>query len=715
MTACIQPGCTGVIDGGYCTICGFSLALPAPPVPVAAALNGATPHQDTSSISAPTPGSTRSRASGSVSGRSRRGSLGAGLVAVERIPARDPASAILVDPRVPESKRFCSKCERPVGRSTDPRPARAQGYCRNCGHRFSFEPKLLAGDLVAGQYEVVGCLAHGGLGWIYLATDRNVGGRWVALKGVLDSGDADAMAVALAERRFLAEVDHPGIVQIYNFVQHTNRRTHTVAGYIVMEYVSGQSLKQLLAERRQDGQSLPLPVALAYAIEALSALEYLHGRGLVYCDFKPENVIHTGEQIRLIDLGGVQRIGDEAGPVYGTVGLQAPEIEKDGPSPSSDLYTVGRTLAIMTFDFAGYQTTHQYTLPGPAEVPLLTEHESFYGLLRRATCPNPEQRFITASEMMEQLAGVLREVLAVEDGNPRPAASVLFSPESQPIGARAAEDLDRPPGVAPDVAEIVAGLPTPLPDSSDAVSSYLALVGALGPPSRSAAPRRGPADEMPDWRDIWHRGLDELAAGRAGQARTAFESVCDLLPGELAPKLALAFAAEASRDPATAARYFQLVWTVDRSYVSAAFGLARARLAAGDALAAEAAVAAVPDTSSQYPVAQIAALRARLSGGDHGAITADDLNATGDRLSRLSLDPARKQRLTAEILKAAVGFVGAGRPAADGQLLGCRLNARSLRFGLESSYRSLARLEPDPDRRGYLVDLANEVRPRTWS
>jgi serine/threonine-protein kinase PknG len=714
MTACIQPGCTGVIDGGYCAICGFSLSLPAPPVLVTAALNGAAPHQDTSSRSVPAPGSTPSRASGSVSGQSRRGGLGGGAVEVERIPARDPASAILVDPQVPESKRFCSKCERPVGRSTDLRPARAEGYCRNCGHRFSFEPKLLAGDLVAGQYEVAGCLAHGGLGWIYLARDRNVGGRWVALKGLLDSGDADAMAAALAERRFLAEVDHPGIVQIYNFVQHADRRTRTVAGYIVMEYVSGPSLKELLAQRRQDGQSLPLPVALAYAIEALSALQYLHGRGLVYCDFKPENVIHTGEQIRLIDLGGVQRIGDEAGPVYGTVGLQAPEIEKEGPSPSSDLYTVGRTLALLTFDFAGYQTTHQYTLPDPAQVPLLAEHESFYRLLRRATGPDPERRFTTASEMTEQLAGVLREVLAVEDGSPRPAVSVLFSPESQPIGARAAEDLDRPPGAAPDVAEIVAGLPTPLPDISDAVSSYLAL-GALDPPSRSSALRPGPADEVPDWRDTWYHGLDELAAGRADQARGAFESVCDLLPGELAPKLALAFAAEASRDPATAARYFQLVWTVDRSYVSAAFGLARARLTAGDALAAEAAVAAVPDTSSQYPVAQIAALRARLFGSDHGTITADDLNATGDRLSRLSLDPARRQLLTVEILKAAVGFVGAGRPAGDGRLLGCRLNARSLRFGLESSYRSLARLEPDQDRRGSLVDLANEVRPRTWS
>ena len=77
----------------------------------------------------------------------------------------------------------------------------------------------MPGDLVAGQYEVLGCLAHGGLGWIYLAKDHNVSDRWVVLKGLLNTGDADAMAAAVAERQFLAQVEHPNIVRIYNFVQ----------------------------------------------------------------------------------------------------------------------------------------------------------------------------------------------------------------------------------------------------------------------------------------------------------------------------------------------------------------------------------------------------------------------------------------------------------------------------------------------------------------
>ena len=90
---------------------------------------------------------------------------------------------------------------------------------------------------------MAGCLAHGGLGWIYLARDKNVSDRWVVLKGLLNSGDPDAVAAAIAERQFLAQVEHPLIVEIYNFV------THDGAGYIVMEYVGGTSLKTLLKER----------------------------------------------------------------------------------------------------------------------------------------------------------------------------------------------------------------------------------------------------------------------------------------------------------------------------------------------------------------------------------------------------------------------------------------------------------------------------------
>src|SRR5215468_12397585 len=358
-TLCSQPGCSGTIEDGYCTVCG--LAAGSAPSAASSAGSGAAPGTGSGpgsgssgsggtsgrSVRSGSGGTRRTRPSGSLASR---GSLGAGLIEIPPVQARDPVAAVQANPRVPENRRFCGACERPVGRGRDGRPGLTDGFCPHCGTQFSFTPKLEPGELVAGQYEVLGCLAHGGLGWIYLARDHNLSDRWVVLKGLLNTGDAAAQEAAIAERRFLAEVEHPNIVGVYNFVQHADRHTGEEAGYIVMEYVGGQSLRQLLLARRASGESMPLPTALAYMIEVLPALGYLHNRGLVYCDFKPDNLIQTEEQLKLIDMGGVRGV-DSEGPIYGTVGYQAPEIGTDGPSASSDLFTVGRALAVLTFEF----------------------------------------------------------------------------------------------------------------------------------------------------------------------------------------------------------------------------------------------------------------------------------------------------------------------------------------------------------------------------
>jgi serine/threonine-protein kinase PknG len=781
-TATTCADCGGTIEGGYCTTCGLaatpaasaastaSLARPPaarPPAPGAPAPQPPAPRPPgsgpTGSVSGGTSGSAGRGGAGSRrtrpgSSRASRGHLGAGLVEIPPVPARDPAAAVLANPVVAEGKRFCGSCDRPVGRGRDGRPGLVEGYCPNCGSRFSFAPKLEPGELVAGQYEVLGCLAHGGLGWIYLARDHHLGNRWVVLKGLLNSGDAGAQEAAVAERRFLAEVEHPNIVGVYNFVQHADRRTGESAGYIVMEYVGGKSLKEILLDRRQAGQSLPLPVALAYAIEVLPALGYLHSQGLVYCDFKPDNVIQTQEQLKLIDMGGVRRIDDDDSPIYGTVGYQAPEIAAEGPSPSSDLYTVGRALAVLTFDFHGYQGKYANSLPDPAGVPVLAEQESFLRVLRRATDPDPDRRFSTASEMAEQLTAVLREVLAVADGKPRPAFSLLFSPELHAIGAEGADGAGYPGhAVPPPAGEVVAKLPVPQVDPADPAAGFLATLSTLDPPQRNdalsaaAAGEQGvapdvaasvetrlalararivtgdlagaevvladlAASDQADWRTAWYYGLRHLVAGQPGDARTAFDAVCDALPGELAAKLALALATEAAGDLAAAQRYFQLVLTVDPSYVSAAFGVARTRLQAGDPAGAIAALAAVPETSSYYLAAQVAAVRIQVAARPSPArVSPDELRQAGGRLAHLKLDPIQLELLTTEVLRAGLDCVMAAGSPVGGQLLSCDFSERALRFGLERSYRAQARQVPDHRRRIELVDLANQVRPGTWS
>jgi serine/threonine-protein kinase PknG len=751
---CGRPACSGAIEDGYCNLCGVASApgavsMPAVSQSAALAASGA-PSGSSTGQSPRLPDGFAARPASAGSGR---GSLGAGLVEIPAIRASDPAEAVLTDPQVRESMRFCSRCEKPVGRGRGGSRGRTEGFCKNCGARFSFRPRLQRGDLVAGQYEVLGCLAHGGLGWIYLARDRNVSDRWVVLKGLLNSGDADAQAAAVAERRFLAEVEHPSIVRIYNFVEHPDSQTGDPTGYIVMEYVGGQSLRQIVLERRTARQSVPVAQALAYAIEVLPALGYLHRLGLVYCDFKPDNVIQVEEQLKLIDLGGVRRIDDDDSPIYGTVGYQAPEVATAGPSPASDLYTVGRALAVLTFEFAGYTSTMQHCLPDAATVPVLAVHESFYRLLRRATEPDPRRRFTAAADMIAQLTGVLREVLAAADGIPRPAFSGRFTPEVRAIGSSGMTSAGGATAT-PGGAEIAAGLPVPLVDSTDPAASYLATLGTLEPQqvadalqsALSVAPGTpgGVGDGVEaylalaraciaggdaagagmalnhlvgrgrvDWRATWYQGLADVLAGRLPEARTAFEAVYDALPGELAPKLALGLTAEAAGDLGTAARHLGIVWTTDRSYVSAAFGLARIRLASGDPSAAVDVLSRVPESSSHHITAQIAAVRARVSAADPADLSAGAVTEAAGQLERLQLDDATRYTLTGEVLRAALALSQAGTPVNGSRLLDCDMSERGLRLGLERCYRALARLSPTQLGRYALVDLASDVRPRT--
>lgn len=185
--------------------------------------------------------------------------------------------------------------------------------------------------------------------------------------------------------------------------------------------------------------------ACAYGIEALEALGHLHSRNLLYCDFKVDNAIQQQDQLKLIDMGAVRRMDDEQSAIYGTVGYQAPEVAELGPSVASDLYTVARTLAVLTFDFQGYTNVFVDSLPDPEHIEVFGRYESFYRLLVRATDPDPGRRFSSAQEMADQLTGVLREVVALQTGRPRPQLSTLFGPELRVADTRLFTDA---PGAA---------------------------------------------------------------------------------------------------------------------------------------------------------------------------------------------------------------------------------------------------------------------------
>ncbi|WP_371660011.1 tetratricopeptide repeat protein [Streptomyces sp. NBC_00280] len=821
---CQRPDCEGDYEdmgGGelYCDMCGLA------PVVSAGGMAGASSSSSrASALSARTSRTSRSsqsrrsvsgrlsrsmsgkatgrsvsvRSSGSTAGSTGRGRLGAGLVEVPGVPRPDPRAMVLDNPEVPERKRFCSRsdCGAPVGRARgEGRPGRTEGFCTKCGHPYSFVPKLAADDIVHGQYEVVGCLAHGGLGWVYLAVDRAVSDRWVVLKGLLDTGDQDAMAAAISERRFLAEIEHANIVRIYNFVEHLDQRTGSLDGYIVMEYVGGKSLKEIANDRRTPaGKRDPLPVeqACAYGIEALEALGHLHSRNLLYCDFKVDNAIQTEDQLKLIDMGAVRRMDDDESAIYGTIGYQAPEVAEVGPSVGSDLYTVARTLAVMTFDFQGYTNVFVDSLPDPDHIEVFRQYESFYRLLVRATDPDPARRFASAQEMSEQLTGVLREVVSLQTGRARPALSTLFGPEVKVtdselfgvldgevsrLGARVATPRKKSgspaaPAIgaatraltgtprlvkAIDAGAAALALPVPRVDPTDPNAGFLAgllasaageLIAALAVvPAPSTETRlrevrarleNGDAatateslvrleEERPDdWRVVWYRGVAALVTGDHEGAALSFDAIYDAFPGESPPKLALGLCAEVLGQLDNAAEYYRLVWTTDPSYVSAAFGLARVQLAAGDRRSAVTTLESVPEASIHYTAARVAAVRARLRQRTAVAADApflDDLIASSGQVEALAgygLDAVRREQLSAEVLGCALDWIlshgqGFAPPAVGGRvLLGSDLDERGLRFGLERSYRTLARLAQGGEERIDLVERANRYRPRTW-
>jgi serine/threonine-protein kinase PknG len=794
------PNCTGTILDGYCTVCGKVAARPAaaqpapspPPAtggyagPAAPAAPGtsaggtserpgtsgtpgtsarATAATTGTTGAAGTSGRGTSGTSGGTSGRVASGRLttassptsgsvattwdltvhsgrtgsrrrGGPLVDLPLMPPVDPATAVMETPVVPEARRFCSGCNAEVGRSRDGKEGRVTGFCSKCRLPYSFVPALKQGDLVADQYRVLGCLAYGGLGWIYLAQDERVSNRWVVLKGLLNASDPSAMAAAMAERQFLARVEHPNVVRIYNVVQHHG------AGYIVMEYVGGVTLKAVLKERQQAGLGpLPLELAIAYILAILPAFGYLHELGLVYNDFKPDNVMLQGDDVKLIDLGAVTRLEDPDPVVYGTEGYEAPEVSTHGPSVAGDLYSVARCLAVLVLNLPTYQTTHRHSLPTPDQEQLFHQHESFYRFLVKATAQGPSDRYPNADEMADALETVLREVTAVSQGRPRPAPSKVFGGDVHAIRDAAGGAI---PG--PDWRH----LPPLRIDADDPAASYLLDAMVLEPPQQvkmlrdaiaqgliegtveaelglarslieagayteaQSALAHVEAGNAREWRCNWYRGLSLLAQNRPAEAGLAFDLVYSELPGELAPKLGLALAAELSGRLEIAARHYDTVASSDPSFTSACLGLARVSLAQGDVAGAVEAYERIPPTSSLYAQAQLALARALIRGGQT-APTVADLARASSVIDRLALSHEQRAELSVELLEAALTLLTSGaasRQPADALILGQPLHETSVRSALEQAYRDLAWVAVGGEKIR-LVDRANEVRPVT--
>lgn len=277
------------------------------------------------------------------------------------------------------------------------------------------------GDRIGGDLTVIGHLARGRIGHLYQVWSAN---RWCALTCKILSprlrGDRAALATLRREIRILRRFQHPNLIRSFGGGEHDG------LPYLLMEYVDGPSLYDLLERRPQ--RRLGVADAVRTALHIGAALEHLHSSGYLYLDLKPANLMLRNRVPILVDFDTARptRPARRAARQLGTAPYMAPEqVRGEILSESADQYGLGAVLYEMVtgrwpFEaiFAGEEEREGEerrfpqlgsTPPPPPGRWVPSSPESLDAIILRALAQSPSERFPSMHAFLLALAGELTE------------------------------------------------------------------------------------------------------------------------------------------------------------------------------------------------------------------------------------------------------------------------------------------------------------------
>jgi serine/threonine protein kinase len=239
---------------------------------------------------------------------------------------------------VPE--QLCPNCNKPYQPGDE--------VCRTCGFILPITAAIIeSGKILQTRYEIQELVHSGGMGYVYLATDKRLYDRICIVKQIKEPIKSEAHRKKLEEEALrMAKLDHPNVAMILD---------HFIDGgyyFLVVERIHGKTLSEVFKEHRGH---LTENQVIGWAISICDVVSYLHHEGIVHRDISPDNIMLTGEgSIKFIDFGTLRELryivpGGTAG--MGKYGYTPPEQWQGKPEFRSDIFALGATIYYLLSGF----------------------------------------------------------------------------------------------------------------------------------------------------------------------------------------------------------------------------------------------------------------------------------------------------------------------------------------------------------------------------